>query len=232
MADASAASGPVSVSVSKNLARDLPRRTRVPTQVFLLSPASCGGRRAALLFGGRGTFPLAERLRAGEAVALGEAFSFLSGLYFRGKLAYAEAFAAPPPGVAPTYIITTNRGLLEPGAPVSAADLRAFAEVDIDASDPRYRQPLLQAARAIGERLADETHVVLLGSIASGKYVDVLSEVFGARLRFPIEFVGRGDMSRGGLLLRCVDAQRELMYVPIVGTARRGARPPRLEPRG
>jgi hypothetical protein len=200
-------------------------------RIFLLSPASCGGRRAALLFGGRGTFALAERLGAGDAVPIGEAFSFLSGLYFRGKLAYAQTFAAPPAGVAPTHIITTNRGLLEPHAPVTAEDLRAFGRVDIDARDARYREPLLRATRALADRLPSDTGVVLLGSIASGKYVDILTDVFGERLRFPLEFVGRGDMSRGGLLLRCVDANSELAYVPLAGTARRGARPPRLEPR-
>jgi hypothetical protein len=201
------------------------------TQIFLLSPASCGGRRAALLFGGRGTFPLALRLSAGEAVPIGEAFSFVSGLYFRGKLAYAETFAAAPAGVAPTYIITTNRGLLEPAAPVGVADLRAFGQVDIDVSDARYRDPLLHSTRQLAQRLAHDTRVVLLGSVASSKYIDVLTDVFGERLRFPLEFVGRGDMSRGGLLLRCVDARSELTYVPISGTARRGSRPPRLEPR-
>jgi hypothetical protein len=203
----------------------------VPTQIFLLSPASCGGRRAELLFGGRGTFPLALRLRAGEAVPIGEAFSFLSGLYFRGKLAYAQTFAAPPAGVAPAYIITTNRGLLEPDAPITVDDLRGFGAVDIDALDPRYRDPLLRAARDVVTRLADDTLVVLLGSVASGKYVDLLMDVFRERLRFPIEFVGRGDMSRGGLMLRCVDAHSELVYVSIAGTTRRGARPPKLEPR-
>jgi hypothetical protein len=60
--------------------------------------------------------------------------------------------------------------------------------------------------------------------------VDVLTEVFGERLRFPIEFVGRGDMSRGGLLLRSVRAREELIYVPVVGAVRHGPRPPKLSP--
>jgi hypothetical protein len=72
---------------------------------------------------------------------------------------------------------------------------------------------------------------VLLGSIATGKYVDLLLEVFGDSLRFPSDFAGRGDMSRGGLLLRCVDARRELAYAPIDGAPRHGPRPPRLGPR-
>jgi hypothetical protein len=71
---------------------------------------------------------------------------------------------------------------------------------------------------------------VLLGSVASGKYVDLLLPIFGDRLMFPIHFVGRGDMSRGGLLLRCVTAGLELEYVPLKGAIRHGQRPPRLEP--
>jgi hypothetical protein len=211
--------------------RTLARQATV-MRIFLLSPASCAGRRAQLLLDGRGTFALAEGLRAGEAAPLGEVFSFLSGLYFRGKLAYARAFGAgPAAGGEAGYVITTNRGLLPLDTPVTAADLRAFGTVPIDVADARYREPLLRDARALADGLPADGQVVLLGSVASGKYVDVLIDVFGERLVFPREFVGRGDMSRGALLLRCVDAGTELDYVAIAGTARRGARPPKLEPR-
>jgi hypothetical protein len=70
--------------------------------------------------------------------------------------------------------------------------------------------------------------VVLLGSVATGKYVDPLTEALGERLRFPGDFVGRGDMSRGGLLLRSVRDGRELDYLPVAGSVRRGSRPARL----
>jgi hypothetical protein len=205
----------------------------VTSRIFLLSPANCGGRRAELLIGGRGRFPLAERLAGGEAVPLGEAFSFLSGLYFRGKLAYACTFAAPPPSLphAGALVITTNRGLLEVDTPVTREDIAAFGSVDIGLADPRYREPLQRDAERVARELPADCCVVLLGSVASGKYVDLLQDVFGERLRFPAEFVGRGDMSRGGLMLRCVDEGRELTYVPVTGTPRRGARPPKLEPR-
>jgi hypothetical protein len=204
--------------------------TPVDTRIFLLSPASVAGRRAQLLLG-RGAFPLAEQLRAGGSAPLSEVFSFLSGLYFRGKHAYASAFADPPAHTAGSFIITTNRGLLDPATPVTAADLRAFGTVPIDVGDARYREPLTNDARALAAALPDDGIVVLLGSIASGKYVDILLEIFGDRLRFPAEFVGRGDMSRGGLLLRCVEDGTELCYVTVTGTRRRGTRPPRLEPR-
>jgi hypothetical protein len=202
----------------------------VSTKIFLLSPASLAGRRAELLLG-RGAFPLAERLRAGASAPIAEVFAFISGLYFRGKYAYARAFGAPTAAGPGAYVITTSRGLVEPELPVTAADLRAFGTVPIDAADERYREPLVRDAALLADRLPDDGIIVLLGSIASGKYVDILLDVFGDRLRFPAEFVGRGDMSRGGLLLRCVDAGSELEYVAVAGTDRRGARPPRLEPR-
>jgi hypothetical protein len=189
-------------------------------RLFLLSPAHCGGERAALLCAPRAGFDLARRLRA-EGAPLGEVFAFLSGLYFRGKLAYAARFGVP-------LVITPDAGLRSPDARVTPAALRAAARVDIHAANPRYRRPLLASARAVAQTLGPDVPVTLLGSIASDKYVGALLEVFGERLTFPAEFVGRGDMSRGGLLLRCVRAGVELDYVPVAGAVRHGPRPPRL----
>ena len=191
-------------------------------RVFLLSPAHCGGERAQLLFNPRAKFDLAQRLRT-EGALLGEVFSFLSGLYFRGKLAYAERFGLP-------LVITTNAGLLPADTHITLDTLRAAARVDIASRNPRFRRPLVAAARTVAEHLGPDGAVTLLGSIASDKYVDALLSVFGERLTFPLEFVGRGDMSRGGLLLRCVRAGQELTYVPIAGAVRHGPRPPRLAP--
>src|SRR5215211_9509054 len=114
--------------------------TEAPPRIFLLSPAHCGGKRAELLLSGRGRFPLAVRLQAGARVPLGEAFSFLSGLYFRGKLAYAERFARPPAGVPGVQVITTNRGLLSADTPVTSDELRAFAATEIHADEASYRE--------------------------------------------------------------------------------------------
>jgi hypothetical protein len=180
-------------------------------------------------------FPLAVRLRS-EGAAIGEVFSFLSGLYFRGKLAYALAFARPPDPQSAisgsgVFVITPTAGLRSADTPVTLDALRAFAQVDVSASNARYRAPLEQSARALAEDIGPECDVVLLGSIASGKYVDVLQSIFGERLLFPSDFVGRGDMSRGGLLLRCVVARQELTYVPVAGAIRHGQRPPKLDPK-
>jgi hypothetical protein len=204
-------------------------------RIFLLSPANCGGIRARLLLSPNARFDLAGRLRGGEGAPLGEVFSFVSGLYFRGKLAYARRFARPPDPEDPVaaggvLVITPNAGLRSADTPVTMASFTAFAGVDIDLTNARYRRPLEQAARSLLTAVGPECEVVLLGSIASGKYVEVLQPIFGDRLVFPPAFVGRGDMSRGGLMLRCVTAGVELEYAPIAGAIRRGQRPPKLEP--
>ena len=195
-------------------------------RIFLLSPASCTGERARLLIRTRADFPLARRLREPEGAPIGEVFSFLSGLYFRGKLAYARAFA----GAEGALVITPARGLVSADEPVTARDIRAFAAVAIDVGERRYREPLERDARNLARRLPAGAEVVLLGSIATAKYVDVLGPALGGRLRFPAEFAGRGDMSRGGILLRSARERRELSYVGFAAGRRHGPRPPRLAP--
>ena len=188
-----------------------------------------------MILSDRAKFDLAVRLRSAEGVAIGEVFAFISGLYFKGKLAYALEFARPPEPGAPltgsgALVITPSAGLRPVETAITMDALRAFGQVDIAANDPRYRDPLLRSARALNEEIGTDCEIVLLGSIASAKYVDVLLDVFAERLLFPIEFVGRGDMSRGGLLLRCVRAGEELTYVPVKGAVRHGPRPPKLAP--
>jgi hypothetical protein len=180
-------------------------------------------------------FSLARQLRTAEGAPLGDVFSFVSGLYFRGKLAYARRFAQPPDPADPVatggvLIITPNAGLRSPDTRIGLDSFRAFADVSIDLRNAAYREPLEQGARALLEAIGPDCEVVLLGSIASGKYVEVLQPVFGDKLVFPPAFVGRGDMSRGGLMLRCVTAELELDYVAIAGASRHGQRPPRLAP--
>jgi hypothetical protein len=195
--------------------------------VFLLSPANSSGVRMALVLSPRARFPLAQAMRAGGA-PLGEVFAFASGLYFRGKLAYARAFARPPPGVPGALVIAPGAGLVSAEATVRSSDLLAFASVPVDAADARFRAPLERDARLLGERLGAEDEVVLLGSIASSKYAEPLLAILGRHLLFPHDFVGRGDMSRGGLMLRATRAGVELGYTPLHGAVRRGARPARL----
>jgi hypothetical protein len=202
-------------------------------RVFLLSPANCGGRRARQVLSPAATFALAGELRSRQGARLGDLFTFVSGLYFRGKLTYARRFAAPPDpddrvvgdGI---HVITANAGLRSPDTRLTRAALEAFAAGEIDPANARYRRPLERSASGLAEAIGPECEVVLLGSVASPKYVDVLGSIFGDRLRFPLDFVGRGDMSRGGLLLRRAREGVELEYAPVAGTVLHGARPPKL----
>ena len=194
-------------------------------RIFLLSPASCGGKRAALLFNDRAEFDIARRVRGQPGAPLGDVFSFLSGLYFRGKLAYARAFENPPPRrVSGIQIITPSDGLYSPGSLVTLKDLERFATVAIDADDSRYRYPLERDAGKIAERIGPDCQVVLLGSVATGKYVDVLEPILGERLVFPEEFIGKGDMARGAMLLKRAASGAELTYIPVSHPSRLGAR--------
>jgi hypothetical protein len=200
-------------------------------RIFILSPARTSGKRASLLLSAKAEFDLAKRLRSPSGVAVGEVFSFLSGLYFRGKYTYSKHFGRPPAELAAQYVITSNAGLMDAEEPISLEHLKAFAEVPIDPLEPRYAQPLESSVADLQLSIPTTCEVVLLGSIATNKYVDLLLAGFGNRLMFPQDFVGRGDMSRGGLLLRAVSADKELEYVSLTAVdSRRGKRPPRLPP--
>ncbi|HEX5069348.1 MAG TPA: hypothetical protein VFV78_03965 [Vicinamibacterales bacterium] len=202
-----------------------------PHRIFLLSPAFCGGRRAAILLRPGSQVPIARKLQAG-GLTLGEAFSFLSGLYFRGKLTYAQTFGTAPDRGAGTLVITPSRGLMRPDTLIDAELLREFAAADVSTENSIYRVPLDRDASMLLARVRASTPIVLLGSIATGKYVDVLAPWFGKRLLYPSAFVGRGDMSRGGLLLRHAKAGEELAYERLeIGVRPRGPRPAKLDPK-
>lgn len=201
--------------------------------VFLLSPARCGGERAEQLARSRRS-ELGARLRAGDA-PIGDVFAWLSALYFRGKLAYARRFGDGGGAAPGALVMAPGLGLRAPEAPISAPMLRAMGQIEVESD--AFVRPLARDARLL-ERLlarapdrapeASPARVVLLGSIATGKYLDTLLEVFGERLLFPETFVGRGDMSRGGLLLRSARTGEALAYRPVLGATLRGTRPPKL----
>jgi hypothetical protein len=216
--------------MSTTPSRDLRLTDAVPdSRIFLLSPARTDGARARMLFREGASFSLAVRLRTREGAEIGEVFSFLSGLYFRGKLTYARAFASRDASP-PILVITPDRGLVPPETRVTVDDLRGFSTIDIGTGDERYLGPLAGSIADLATQAPADARLVLLGSIATGKYVDALLSVFGSRVVFPGEFVGRGDMSRGGLLLRSARTATELEYVPVEGAQRTGKRPPKLEP--
>jgi hypothetical protein len=201
----------------------------IAARVFLLSPARLDGPRSTILVRTLPKFELAERLHRGEAT-IAEVYSFISGLYFRGKVAYAAAFAAAPEGASSSLIIVPGTGLVPLETPVSVEKVREFAGISIERDYDIYRATLVRDARLLDEASGRACRFILLGSIASGKYTAPLLEVFGDRLMFPADFVGRGDMSRGGLMLRSAQAGVELEYKPVAGALLRGSRPPKLTP--
>jgi hypothetical protein len=204
-----------------------PSAPRSPHRIFLLSPANAAGIRARMIMSENAGFVLARRLRH-DGLPLGELFRFISGLYFRGKLAYAQTFASPPSGLPGVFVITAGRGLVSPDTLVTHEQLLEIAGVPVEATDPRYRRPLERDAEELLQHAGNRCEVVLLGSIATAKYVEPLLGIFDERLLFPSAFVGRGDMSRGGLMLRSVREGAELSYEPVYSAVRHGPRPPKL----
>jgi len=185
-----------------------------PHTIFLLSPANLAGARGKRLLQASSRFELSLRLQSSQAT-IAEVFSFVTGLYFRGKLAYASRFAHPPVGISGVRIITSSSGLLPPDYVASLDWLRATTKSSIDPDNPQYRVPVVRDAQLICSSLPQGARVVLLGSIATPKYVAPLVEVFGTRVFYPLDFAGRGDMSRGSLLLRCTRENRELSYAVL-----------------
>jgi hypothetical protein len=200
-------------------------------RVFLLSPAYCGGKRAGLLLRPTARFPLAIMLRSESGATIRDVFTFASGLYFRGKAAYSAVFGRPPIGTAAGLVMVPGEGLVEIETRIRLNDLERIASVPVDASDPRFLKPLVRDARKLSKALGNDGEAVLLGSVATDKYREPLLKVLGERLLFPSDFIGRGDMSRGGLMLRCAASGEELAYQRVLGANYHGARPPKLTPK-
>ncbi len=201
-----------------------------PSLIFLLSPAKAGGRRHSILASDKANFELALQFRAGVAT-LGEIYTFLSGLYFRGKMAYAAAFGVAPPQSSSAFVIVPGLGLLPPRTVFSPEQLRSTAQVDVDENNPVHHDALLAAAASLDRATGQQCSFVLLGSVASAKYTTALLKVLDHRLLFPAEFVGLGDMSRGAIMLRSAASGQELTYIPVSGSQLRGPRPPRINPK-
>lgn len=180
-------------------------------KVFLLSPANLSGLRAKQLMSPRAKFDSAVMYRSPEGVPIGLAFAFMSALYFRGKITYALHFADP----SNVYVIAPGFGLVPADWRITEERMKKLQRTEVDVRVRNYRTPLQRDAKALTKSLPDDAQVVLLGSVASGKYVDILWPILGERLVFPAMFAGLGDMSRGGLLLRAARANRELEYTSL-----------------
>src|SRR5512140_1075847 len=195
-------------------------------RLFLLSPANLNGTRAAQLMSPRANFAAAVQYRSPEGVPIADAFAFMSALYFRGKIAYARQFARGTDGTGGIFVITAGFGLVPPEWCITSDRMKRLRATDIDVTKRNYTKPLREHAAAIARALAHESdaEIVLLGSVASGKYIDVLWPIFEHKLRFPAAFAGLGDMARGGLMLRAARANREFEYTTLDA--------PRHRPRG
>ena len=101
------------------------------------------------------TSPLTARLANGGA-PLGEVFTFMSSLYFRGKLAYANAFGR-------AYVIAPGRGLLPADLLIRVEDLRKMATVPVDEAEPAFTGPLVRDATALNRGIAPDDRVVQIG---------------------------------------------------------------------
>src|SRR5262245_7129374 len=140
------------------------RSERHSYHIFLLSPARVGGKRTDLLLSPRANFELATRVQTTGA-PLGEVFTFLSGLYFRGKSIYANRFVRPYKKVPGVYVIISNHGLLPIETNITKEDVISFGEIPIDPADKRYVQNLQNAAAELLKKLPPNADVILLGSI-------------------------------------------------------------------
>jgi hypothetical protein len=178
----------------------------------------------------RASFAAADRLRSPEGLPIGEAFCFMSALYFRGKMAYARRFATTLPEApgqpSSILVIAPGFGLVPPEWPLDLARLRKLARTPVDPAHRGYSAPLRRQARELALRLPAAARIVLLGSIATGKYLDLLLPILGKRLLFPRAFVGTGDMRRGALMLRAAASGEELEYAGCTdGGAAKGMAP-------
>lgn len=186
----------------------LPRRA--PSTLFLLSPANLGGERARLLTSAQARFPAAARYRQG-GLTIGEAFAWISSLYFRAKLHYARRFGSLATGSA-VLVIAPGFGLVPEDWPLSSDRWRRLRRVPVDPRRPAFRRPLATACDELRQRLSADDRIVFLGGLSAERYLSVLGPALGPHLLIPRDFVSRGQMQRGSLLLRAIRDDEELVY--------------------
>jgi hypothetical protein len=189
--------------------------------IFLLSPANLSGKRGKMVMNPEASFALARKLQSAEGAPLGEVFSFVSGLYFRGKVSYARAFGRSASGLEGAYVMTAGGGLVGVDDKVTLGRLRDWQGVAVSEHNPHFTAPLVREACSLLDAHDAAARFVLLGSVASNKYVVPLLDVFGERLLFPQRFAGLGDMSRGALMLQAARDGQELEYLPVASASRR-----------
>jgi len=162
-----------------------------------------------------GKLELSKALRSEHGAPLGEVFSFVSSLYFRGKASYARTFGHAAGGRQSALVMTAGGGLCSLDESVTEQRLAAWQRNAVHEHNPHFTAPLVRHASELVDASSEDARFILLGSVASHKYVVPLLEVFGTRLLYPVSFAGLGDMSRGSLLLRAIRDGIELDYEPV-----------------
>ena len=184
-------------------------------RIFLLSPASTDGLRAQQLTSPRAGFGAAERYRSPEGVTIEEAFTFMSSLYFRGKIGYARHFAAPPPELALGSRTTASwsslpaSGWCRRACRITPEEMKKLRRTPVDLKSRAYCAPMKKHV----EQLRDLAPDGLGGAPGQRRDRQVRGPAAAGprdRLLFPRDFAGAGDMKRGGMMLRAVREDREL----------------------
>src|SRR5207253_9967168 len=143
--------------------RELPSES-ASRRIFLLSPANIAGIRGGRLMCDSAESELSSRLR-GPGAPLGEVFSFISALYFRGRLAYATRFAQAPPAVDRAFVITACGGLITPETMVTRERLRDISTNSIDLMNQLDRRLFDRDSRSLSHLVRSDCQRVLLGSV-------------------------------------------------------------------
>ena len=147
-------------------------------------------------------------------------------------MTYAERFGRPPPGLSGGLVISPVEGLRFLHEPVTLERLRGWADVPIDAANPRFTRPLVRArrrSRAGPRRAAPASCCWAAWPPTNTSSPCPRSSATTCCSRRTSS--AAGDMSRGALLLRAARAGQELAYAPVEGARRHGPRAPRLAQR-
>ena len=118
--------------------------------IFLISPANLSGKRGKMVMNPQANFELARTLRGTSGAPLGAVFSFVSGLYFRGKMSYARAFGHAAANEASSFVMTAGGGLCRLDEPVTLSRLHGWRGVEVDERNPHFTAPLQRPAH-VGE---------------------------------------------------------------------------------
>ena len=189
-------------------------------RVFLLSPAHLGGERARILMRPEASFDLAARVREKRRCArrrdlrVSERALLPRQAHLRGRV---RGGAASPRSRRPTSSPPTA------GWPPCTSASITRARPRWAASTSTARRGLSQAARARRQEAGEADRRRRGGAARLGGVDEVhrraRARCSSARLVCPVDFVGRGDMSRGSLMLQARRAPASSCRTPPCATS-------------